>query len=295
MPCLESPNPHELDRLIDAALAEDLGGGDVTSDPLFAQDVLAGGRLVAKAAGVLCGSGVFRRVFERLDPAVTIALRAADGDALAVGDVVCDLRGPARALLSGERTALNLIQRLSGIATLTRGFVEAAPGVRILDTRKTTPLLRGLEKYAVVCGGGENHRFGLFDQAMVKDNHTDLSGEGTGALVRKLRATHGSGLFITAEARDEHEAFAAIEADADCVLLDNFTPEALGQLVPRLRMAASGRVRPLELEASGGVNLASIARFALAGVDRVSVGALTHSAPALDLSLELWRQEVGRR
>ena len=293
MKSLEPPSPETLDPLLDAALAEDLGTGDVTSETLFEPTEHAAGRLLAKATGVLCGLDVFGRVFERLDAGVTVTALRSDGEALAPGEVVCELAGPARALLSGERTALNLIQRLSGIATATRRYVDAAPGTRILDTRKTTPCLRTLEKYAVRCGGGENHRFGLFDEAMVKDNHVDLSGVGTGELVRRLREVRGEELFVTAEARGEDEALAAIGAGADCVLLDNFTPEALAELVPRLRAAARGRARPLELEASGGVTLATVARFAESGVDRISVGALTHSPEALDLSLELWRAEGG--
>jgi len=159
--------------------------------------------------------------------------------------------------------------------------------VRVLDTRKTTPGLRVLEKYAVACGGGENHRFGLYDEAMVKNNHLDLTRSDLRTLLGVLRARHGTRLFITAEARDEREALGAIAGGADVVLLDNFAPEVLAALCPKLRAAARGRARPLELEASGGVTLANVARFAASGVDRISIGALTHSAPALDLSLRL--------
>jgi nicotinate-nucleotide pyrophosphorylase (carboxylating) len=231
--------------------------------------VLAGGELFARVRAA--GSGRVRRTF-------------ADG-ALARGDSLLELEGRARALLTGERTALNLVQRLSGIATLTARFVAAARPVRVLDTRKTTPGLRALEKYAVLCGGGENHRFGLYDQAMVKNNHIDLARADLGALLAALRARHGPELVVTAEARDEREALAVVAGDADVVLLDNFAPAALAALCPKLRAAARGRARPLELEASGGITLENAAEFARAGVDRMSVGALTHSAPAPDLAL----------
>jgi nicotinate-nucleotide pyrophosphorylase (carboxylating) len=213
-----------------------------------------------------------------------------DGARVAPATVVAELTGPARALLVGERTALNLVQRLSGIATLTARFVEACAATgsrtRVLDTRKTTPGWRALEKHAVRCGGGENHRFGLFDEAMIKNNHVDLGRREVNALVGALRTRHPD-LRITAEARDEREALGAIAGGADVVLLDNFAPEVLSALCPKLRAAARGRARPLELEASGGVTLANVARFAASGVDRISIGALTHSAPALDLSLRL--------
>jgi nicotinate-nucleotide pyrophosphorylase (carboxylating) len=159
--------------------------------------------------------------------------------------------------------------------------------VRVLDTRKTTPGLRALEKYAVTCGGGENHRFGLYDEAMLKNNHLDLARAGLGELLAHLRARHGPELRITAESRDEREALVAVAGGADVVLLDNLAPPILAGLCPRLRAAARGRARPLELEASGGITLENAAEYARSGVDRISVGALTHSAPALDLALRL--------
>jgi nicotinate-nucleotide pyrophosphorylase (carboxylating) len=288
----EPPSP-ELDPDLDRWLAEDIGPGDVTTESLVSSSARGAARLIAKEDGVLCGLPVFLRVFQRLDPAITWRSAQRDGQSLHKGDIVCELEGSARALLSAERTALNLIQRMSGIATLTRRFVDESGGVRVLDTRKTTPGMRALEKYAVVCGGGNNHRRGLFDQAMVKDNHVDLSGVATAVLVQRLRSERGPELIITAEARSETEALEAIRADADVVLLDNFEPEELARLVPRLRAAARARPRPLELEASGGIRLETLRHFAAAGVDRISVGALTHSAPALDLSLELRKLDGG--
>lgn len=277
----------ELDRFLDAALAEDVGPGDVTTEVVVPREARARARLVAKEAGILAGVGVFTRVFERLGAELELGPALGDGAPLAPGTVALEFVGPARALLVGERTALNLVQRLSGIATLTARFVEAARPARVLDTRKTTPGLRRLEKYAVTCGGGENHRMGLHDEAMVKNNHLDFARADLLTLLARLRAAHGPRLRITAEARDEREALAGIAGDADVILLDNFTPAALAALVPRLQAAARGRPRPLELEASGGITLANVGAFARSGVQRVSIGALTHSAPALDLSLRL--------
>jgi nicotinate-nucleotide pyrophosphorylase (carboxylating) len=205
-------------------------------------------------------------------------------------------------LLLAERTALNFIQRLSGTATLTARFVRlaqdawgadsrganaASAGPRILDTRKTTPGLRLLEKYAVRCGGGENHRFGLFDEVMVKENHIELAGRSIEAVLSDLRRAVGPDVRITCEARDQEEALAAIDGGADVVLLDNMAATELTRLCPLLRARARERGRRIELEASGGVDERSVAEITRSGVDRISIGALTHSAPALDLSLEL--------
>jgi len=284
---LELSGP-DLDACLRAALAEDLGPGDATSEVALDAAAQARGELIVKASGTLAGGSVFARVFELVDPACTVELLRPDGASVAPGDVVARLEGPARALLAGERTALNLLQRLSGVATLTARFVAAAgPSTRILDTRKTTPGLRRLEKYAVRCGGGDNHRFGLFDEAMVKDNHIDLSRRAPAEIVAALRAEHGAAFRVTIEARDEAEALAAVAAGADVVLLDNMSPSAMAALVPRLRAAASER--GLQVEASGNVTLDTVGAIAASGVDRISVGALTHSAPALDLSLRLHR------
>jgi nicotinate-nucleotide pyrophosphorylase (carboxylating) len=280
----------ELDALLRAALAEDLGAGDATSEAALAAEARATGELVAKAPGVLAGGAAFARMFALIDPGVRCDLALADGAAVAPGDVVARLAGRARALLAGERTALNLIQHLSGVATLTARYVQAAGGrARILDTRKTLPGLRRLEKHAVRCGGGENHRFGLFDEAMVKDNHRDLSTRSLAEIVGALRATRGAAFRVTVEARDEAEALEAVAAGADVVLLDNMGPARMSALVPRLRAETRerGLPAPLEIEASGNVTLSSVPAIAASGVDRISVGALTHSAPALDLSLRL--------
>ena len=248
--------------------------------------------LVAKGEGVLCGLDAFERSFELLDPGVRVVRLASDGDSVESRQELATVEGSARALLTGERTALNVLQRLSGTATATAALVRAAragsTGVRVLDTRKTTPGLRRLERYAVRCGGGENHRYGLDDEVMLKDNHLDLArDEGLADLVRRSRAAVGSEVRITAEARDIDEATAALEAGADVLLLDNFTPEALAGVCRQLRDRADSLGRRVELEASGGIDVTTAEAYAASGVDRLSVGAPTHSAPALDLSLRL--------
>ena len=205
-----------------------------------------------------------------------------------MGDIVAEVEGLARALLTAERIGLNFIQRMSGIATLTARFVSLAEGrARILDTRKTTPGLRVLERYAVRCGGGENHRFGLFDEAMVKENHIELAGRPLVEVLTSMRSELGPGVRITSEARDRAEAEDGVRGGADVVLLDNMSPATMSELCPVLRALASERGRPVELEASGGIDLTTLAAVSASGVDRISIGALTHSAPALDLSLDL--------
>jgi nicotinate-nucleotide pyrophosphorylase (carboxylating) len=278
-----------------AHVPEDYRKADVTSSACVAAGARALARLMAKSRGVLAGLDLFAAVLRLTDPDVEIRRLLQDGDELEPGTTVATAAGSARALLVAERTGLNFVQRLSGVASATASYVSAcsslegaAPArVRVLDTRKTTPLWRALEKYAVRCGGGENHRFGLFDQAMVKNNHADLAGRPLDQVVRDLRAGLGPAFRITCEARDEGEALGGAWGGADVILLDNFTPERLGALVPRLRAVARQRGRALELEASGGITLANAAAFAASGVERISVGALTHSAVALDLSLAL--------
>lgn len=275
-------------EVVRRALAEDVGPGDLTTTAVVPEQARAKGRLIAKQDGVLAGTVAFELAFAELDPGCRVAWRCAEGEAFAAGDVLATVEGRARALLTAERTALNLLQRLSGVATTTARYVEAACGrARVLDTRKTTPGLRLLEKAAVRAGGGENHRVGLFDEVMIKDNHIDLAGTTLEEAVRAARAAVGDAVRITVEARDEDEALAAARAGADVVMLDNMPPDRMEALVPRLRAAARPGGRPLEIEASGGVTLATIAHVAATGVDRISVGALTHSAPAIDLSLAL--------
>jgi len=283
-----------IERFVRPALEEDRGAGDLTSATAVPERARARARLLAKSDGVLAGIQVFARVFALCDPGARIALAAEDGARFRRGQELAAVEGLARALLTAERTALNFVQRMSGTATLTARYVELARAgsrsgrvARVLDTRKTTPGLRLLEKYAVRCGGGENHRFGLYDEVMVKENHIELAGRPIPAVLAELRRAVGPAVRITSEARDEREALAGVEGGADVILLDNMSVAELTRLCPILRARAAELGRAVELEASGGIDLTSVQAVAGSGVDRLSVGALTHSAPAMDLSLEL--------
>lgn len=276
--------------LLESALAEDIGPGDITSAAIVPPDAVARGSFVARQPGVLAGGPLLAPIFRKLDAAVEVKLLKADGDALAKGEAIATIRGPARAVLAGERVALNFLQRLSGIATLTRRFVDkAAPhGAKVLDTRKTTPGWRYLEKYAVRAGGGANHRMGLYDQVLIKDNHLRVAerrwpGRAIAAAITAARATAPKGIRVEVEVETIAQLREALEAGADIILLDNMTEAQMREAVAMAR----GRVpRPI-LEASGGVTEARIAAIAATGVDWISVGALTHSAPALDIALDL--------
>ncbi|MDX1674594.1 MAG: carboxylating nicotinate-nucleotide diphosphorylase [Longimicrobiales bacterium] len=277
------PNP-VLERYARDALAEDLGSGDITTDLLIPWDARAAATLVARAAGVVAGLDLARTVFLELDPDLGVTLEAADGDQVTAGTPLASIQGRARPILSGERVALNWVGRLSGIASLTREYVRAVEGTgaRIVDTRKTTPGLRVLEKYAVRCGGGRNHRMDLSDGFMLKDNHrAALKRAGTTVpdAVREARRRMGHGVFVTIEVDRIEDLADALEAGADGVLLDNMTPEQLTLAVEQVGGAALA-------EASGGITLESVRAAAESGVDLISVGALTHSAPALDVALE---------
>jgi nicotinate-nucleotide pyrophosphorylase (carboxylating) len=265
--------------LVRSALAEDCGSGDLTTTAVIPPDQRAAGVLLAKSRCVLAGLDVATEVFRQIDPDVTVDVRCADGTMCQPGTVVASLRGRASALLVGERTALNLLQRLSGTATLTRQFVDAAAGrIVVLDTRKTTPGMRVLEKYAVRAGGGVNHRFGLFDGVLIKDNHVRLAG-GVAEAVTRIRSA-GVRLPIEVEAQDLTQVEDALRAGADIILLDNLSTPDIVVAVERCR----GRAKT---EISGGVTLARMPELAATGADSVSIGALTHSAPAADLSFEL--------
>ncbi|MEW6581820.1 MAG: carboxylating nicotinate-nucleotide diphosphorylase [Actinomycetota bacterium] len=270
--------PLSIPALVAAALAEDLGErGDVTSALLVPAVLRAAGAVVARAPGVLAGRAVGEEVLRQAG--VEGDWLVADGARLAVGDVVCRVEGPARAVLAAERTLLNALSRLSGIATLTARYVEAAAPARVLDTRKTTPGWRVLEKAAVAAGGGTNHRMGLHDMVLVKDNHLALAGEGLVEAVARARREL-PGVAVEVEADDLAGVERALAAGADWILLDNMDPDAMRAAVA----LAAGRAR---LEASGGMTLEGARAAAATGVDAVSVGALTHSAPALDLALDL--------
>lgn len=274
----------DLDVLIGRALEEDLGGrGDVTSAALVPADAHASGVLVARSAGVVAGVDAAAAVFAALDARVRLEPHVVDGDRVAAGQAIADVSGPARAVLAGERTALNLLSHLSGVATLTARYVEsvAGTGAVIRDTRKTLPGLRALGKDAVAAGGGVNHRRGLDDALLVKDNHVAVAG-GVGEATRRALA-HAGGLEVQVEVDDLDQLGEALEAGARSVLLDNFGPDELAEAVARCR----ARDEAVFVEASGGVTLETVAAIAGTGVDAVAVGALTHSAPALDIGLDL--------
>ena len=269
--------------MVRLALTEDVGGGDATTDALVDASTRARARIVAKQEGVMAGTSVATLAFRELDPTARVTWAVADGGAVKRGDRVAEIEANARAILTAERVALNFLQRLSGIATLTRAFVKAVEGtgVKILDTRKTTPGLRILEKFAVMAGGGENHRFGLFDGMLVKENHVILAGGLHQAIERALEAAREKKIPVVVEVRTVEEAEEAARSSVDRILLDNFTPSKIADVLKRV---PRGKKSP-ELEISGGVRLQNVRDFALPGVSYISIGALTHSAPALDLSL----------
>jgi nicotinate-nucleotide pyrophosphorylase (carboxylating) len=274
-----------ISQIVRAALAEDVGAGDITTEAAIPADARAQAAVVAKEPCVVAGLALVEAVFHELNPKLQVKLLVNDGDIVAKGTRVCALTGSARAILTGERTALNFLQRLSGIATLTREFVEAVAGTKakILDTRKTTPTLRILEKYAVAVGGGQNHRMGLFDAMMIKDNHrVVLARLGPRALADAVATARKNrpNVPIIIEADTLEQVEEALAAGADHILLDNMTPNELREAVKLV----AGRAKT---EASGGVRLADVRTIAETGVDYISVGALTHSARAVDFSMEL--------
>ena len=275
----EALDPGVYRELVRRALAEDFGWGDVTTETVIDRAQRAHGVLQAKSACVIAGLDIASEAFRQLDPGVSVVVHYNDCSRCEVGSIVAEYRGQASALLTAERTALNFLQRLSGIATLTRQFVEAAGGrLTVLDTRKTTPLLRALEKYAVRAGGAVNHRSGLDDGILIKDNHVRLAG-GVVAAVGRMRAAN-TGLPVEVEAQSLHEVDAALEAGADIVLLDNLSTADIVAAVGKCRSKA-------RTEISGGITLARMLELVATGADFVSIGALTHSAPAADLSFEI--------
>jgi nicotinate-nucleotide pyrophosphorylase (carboxylating) len=281
MSSLPRLEPSVYQELVRRAIAEDVGSGDVTTAGTVDPGVRASGRLLAKSDCVVCGLDVAEETFVQVDPTARMRRHHQDGTLCARGTVVGEVDGHASGLLTAERTALNFLQRLTGIATLTRRFVEAAAGrIVILDTRKTTPTLRALEKYAVRCGGGTNHRFGLFDAILITANHARLAG-GLQTAVERMRA-RAAGRTIEVEAQSLEEVDAALAAGADLILLDNLSPGDLREALRRID-------RRVKTEISGGVTLERLPELASSGADFISVGALTHSAPAADLSLEIER------
>lgn len=281
----------KIEALVRKALEEDLGTGDITTDNLIQDDALARGEFIGQKEGIICGLPIIEPLFRLLNEDIKFKAALVDGDAVKSGQIIGKIFGQARAILSGERVALNFLQRLSGIATLTRKFVRAAEEfpARIYDTRKTTPLWRHLEKYAVKIGGGENHRFGLYDMVLIKDNHLRFLGRrALKEHIAELRKSLAPDVKIEIEAEHLNEVKEAILAGADVIMLDNMSLDEMRQAAELVRNSPVGaRQGKIEIEASGGVSLENVKKIAQAGVDRIAVGAITHSAPALDISLEV--------
>ena len=272
---------------IDIALREDIGEGDITTQLVVPEAARARARVVSRQKAVIAGTRPAAEVFRRVDPELKVSTALTDGTAVLGGETILEISGSARSILTAERAALNFLQRLSGIATLTRAFVEAIGKnpAKIMDTRKTTPGLRALEKAAVVAGGGLNHRFGLFDMILIKDNHLVAQPDLAQIAVAIRKAKSRDPLMkVEVEADSLEQVRALVQIDeVDLILLDNMETTEMREAI------ALGRNRKVKFEASGGVNLKTVRRIAATGVDFISVGALTHSAPAIDLSLELTR------
>ena len=269
--------PQDIEETVARALAEDVGAGDLTA-VLIPSETRAEAVVISREPAVLCGCAWFEAVFRRLDPAVEVTWNARDGDGVTPGQVLCRLRGPARALLTGERTALNFLQTLSGTATAARRYAEAVKGThtRVLDTRKTLPGLRSAQKYAVRCGGCDNHRMGLYDAVLIKENHILAAGSITHAVQRARAAAPGKTVEVEVETLDQVQE--ALAAGADILLLDNFDLE-------HMRAAVAITAGRAKLEASGGITLDTLRRVAETGVDYISIGALTKDVRAVDLSM----------
>mgnify|MGYP002749893420 FL=1 len=272
-----------IDSLIDLAFAEDIGDGDHTTLSTIPADAMGRQHLLVKEEGILAGVDVARRVFERFDPSLRMTVMIGDGKHVKPGDIAFVVEGPVRSLLQTERTMLNIMQRMSGIATMTARYQERLSGLKakVLDTRKTTPGMRILEKEGVRLGGGANHRMGLFDMILIKDNHVDFAGGIPQAVSRakEYLKSRGKDLKIEVEVRNTAEIDQALEAGVDRIMLDNFTPERTAEAVSRI----AGRA---EIESSGGITLDTLRSYGEAGVDFISVGALTHSVKGLDMSFK---------
>ncbi len=274
-----------LDEIIESALHEDIGDGDVTSLSIFTQNTCGSARLLVKDHGILAGVPVAENVFHKLDPALQLTIYKQDGAKISPGDIVFEVRGSILSIVTAERLVLNFMQRLSGIATATHNIVSMVNDLdtKILDTRKTTPNLRELEKYAVRIGGGHNHRMGLYDMFLIKDNHIDFAGGVIPAIIaarKYIKKIEKPGIKVEIEVRDFSELEAVVEyGHVDRILLDNFIPEALAEAVRFI----DGR---FETEASGGITSQNVRNFAETGVNYISIGALTHNFRSLDLSLK---------
>jgi len=274
-------NKLQLRNMLEAFLLEDIGNGDLTSDAIFPETEQGRGVFLAKENGILSGLEIIREAYHLLAPEMRVELRFADGSMVAKGDIIAEVYGPIRSILTGERVILNLLQRMSGIATMTRKCVEILndPSVHICDTRKTVPGLRMLDKYAVRCGGGKNHRNGLYDGVMIKDNHIAYCGSITRA-VQAVREKLGHMVKVEVETETRDEVLEAVEAGADVIMFDNRTPEEVREFVKLVPA-------PIVTEASGGIGLDNLASYRNTGVHYISLGFLTHSVKALDISLQV--------
>ena len=296
--------PEKIDTLIQLAIKEDIGTGDITTENLITDSLIAEGSFIAKESGVIAGLPVVEYFFSKLDKGVSLKQNVRDGTFVKKRETIASIKGSAKTLLSGERIALNFLQRLSGIATLTAQFVERIKPLKthIMDTRKTIPGWRYLEKYAVAVGGGVNHRMGLYDQVLIKDNHLDILKVETGlkpvstsshiSIIEKavsaLRQKIKRGILVEVETRTPEEVADALKAEVDIILFDNMNIAQLKEAVETVKnwKSSKGKLRPLT-EASGNITLENVHNVAQTGVDRISAGAITHSAKALDISLEI--------
>ena len=277
-----------IDDLLNLAFAEDIGDGDATTLSTIPADAMGRQRLIIKEEGILAGVDIARKVFEKFDPSLKMTVYINDGEAVKPGDVAFVVEGPVRSLLQTERTMLNIMQRMSGIATTTAKYQDRLAGLKtkVLDTRKTTPGLRMLEKMAVKIGGGENHRIGLFDMILIKDNHNDFAGGIANSVERAKQwcRDNGKSLKIEVEVRDTNEIDQALAAGVDRIMLDNFTPERTAEAVRHIREKNPS----VEIESSGGITIDTLRDYGEAGVDFISVGALTHSVKGLDMSFKAY-------
>jgi nicotinate-nucleotide pyrophosphorylase (carboxylating) len=269
----------KIDSIIKNALNEDVGSGDITTDTIFPPDAKCEARIIAKGKGIIAGIPIAKRVFQKLDPEVSFSQNSNDGDRVTPGQEILRIKATVRAVLTGERLALNLLQRMSGIATATSLYVDAVKGsqTKILDTRKTAPGLRVLDKYAVLAGGAQNHRFGLYDLILIKDNHINFAG-GISNAVEIVRSKYQNKFKIEVETSTLDEVKEALSSGADIIMLDNMNISMMKEAVKMINKKAL-------TEASGGITLSTITDIADTGVDYISVGAITHSSPALDISL----------
>ncbi|MCX8094094.1 MAG: carboxylating nicotinate-nucleotide diphosphorylase [Candidatus Goldbacteria bacterium] len=276
----------EIDEVLDMALKEDIGAGDITTEMIIPDNIIVKGSFMAKAEGILCGLPVVRKLFQKLDKDIKMDFKKKDGDFIKYGDIVAIVRGKARPILTGERLALNILQRLSGVATITNKFVQIIKPykkTKILDTRKTTPNLRILEKYAVRIGGGENHRMGLYDAVLIKDNHLKIIGDDLERKYIELRRFIPKNVKIEIEVHNIDFLERVIKLNPDIIMLDNMCLKYLDEALAKIKeLNYKGKI-----EVSGGVNLSNVRDIAMRGVDYISVGLITHSPDSLDISFKI--------